>query len=470
MNSLSTSDIPPAPSHQHHLVHSQHQLASVQQQQQQQQQEALLSKKRTRVTPSQLRVLEETFSTSATPDSKMRKMLAAKLQMPERSIQIWFQNRRAKVKLLHRRALLREEQEAARAKMYAEAAAAAAAMHQHQQHHHHMPPPPPLPSSTHAPHHQHQHQQHHHASVHGIPPPPPLAIAAAAAGTSYWYTSPTSTMMTPASAKSTSPTTTTTMMMESYQQHQHQQHHHGHHKLTAMDRCWSAEPLYSYSSSSNSSSSSSAMSASMPLYISPSPTPHPAPCSSSLDDLSSGWIHANAITIGTWHRMKINAQDLQCCFQLQERAFEWHIRDSSYHFKMVISFDAIACLDISILDNGIFAQMDIDLTEPPLFFMETMDDNNLSSSSSSWIQCSDFTEGMQATCHLHHTIRGLATDLQQDLLQMINMDKHLCQVIRFPTLETSAATSMPPSFDDMAATNTVMPTHLLADALPPLPF
>lgn len=79
------------------------------------------SKKRTRVTPSQLTILEETFNVSATPDSKMRKQLAFKLQMPERSIQIWFQNRRAKVKMLQRRVLLRQEQEAARARLCAEA-------------------------------------------------------------------------------------------------------------------------------------------------------------------------------------------------------------------------------------------------------------------------------------------------------------------------------------------------------------
>jgi hypothetical protein len=111
-------------------------IPSQQQQQQQQLQEQEQehnlhhddphSKKRTRVTPTQLAILEDTFSVSATPDSKMRKHLAQKLQMPERSIQIWFQNRRAKVKMLQRRALLREEQDMARAKLYAEAAAAAA--------------------------------------------------------------------------------------------------------------------------------------------------------------------------------------------------------------------------------------------------------------------------------------------------------------------------------------------------------
>jgi hypothetical protein len=101
------------------------------------------SKKRTRVTPSQLTILEETFNVSATPDSKMRKQLAFKLQMPERSIQIWFQNRRAKVKMLQRRVLLRQEQEQARARLCAEATS--------------HPPPNPY---WFAQHHQQQQQQH----------------------------------------------------------------------------------------------------------------------------------------------------------------------------------------------------------------------------------------------------------------------------------------------------------------------
>lgn len=71
------------------------------------------TKKRTRVTPGQLAILEETFSMTATPDSKLRKQLAERLKMPERSIQIWFQNRRAKVKMLQKRVLLRQEQEEA---------------------------------------------------------------------------------------------------------------------------------------------------------------------------------------------------------------------------------------------------------------------------------------------------------------------------------------------------------------------
>lgn len=62
------------------------------------------SKKRTRATPEQLAVLEETFVSNTSPNSKVREQLAEKLNMSERSIQIWFQNRRAKVKTIQKRA------------------------------------------------------------------------------------------------------------------------------------------------------------------------------------------------------------------------------------------------------------------------------------------------------------------------------------------------------------------------------
>ncbi|OLL25154.1 Homeobox protein HOY1, partial [Neolecta irregularis DAH-3] len=62
-----------------------------------------VNKKRQRATLEQLSVLEETFAVNPTPNSKVRQALAQTIQMTERSVQIWFQNRRAKMKLLQRR-------------------------------------------------------------------------------------------------------------------------------------------------------------------------------------------------------------------------------------------------------------------------------------------------------------------------------------------------------------------------------
>lgn len=55
-------------------------------------------KPRKRTSKEQLAVLEKTFETNVKPDASLRKTLAVQLEMTPRSVQVWFQNRRAKVK------------------------------------------------------------------------------------------------------------------------------------------------------------------------------------------------------------------------------------------------------------------------------------------------------------------------------------------------------------------------------------
>ncbi|KAI8880776.1 homeobox-domain-containing protein [Backusella circina FSU 941] len=312
------------------------------------------SKKRTRVSPSQLAILEETFNVSATPDSKMRKQLAQKLEMPERSIQIWFQNRRAKVKMLQRRALLRQEQDVARARLCAEATS-------QRNNYGYWYPPAKLPI-----HRAWSSDMIHPPAIPPPPPPPPTIFQ-------HPFTS------NPPTANSNN---------NDFE-----------------------EDIYSLTVSP-----STPQSFSVPRRLESEPLQQ-----SHLS--SAGLITATAVTIGSWHRMKINQQDLMCYYKLSERAFSWHIRDSSYHFKMMISFDIISNIELNVLEDNISAQIDIDLIEPPIFFMEN--------SSGTWVQCSDFTEGMQASCVLRHIMRGLASDLRQELLGIASMDERLCQITQF---------------------------------------
>ncbi|OAQ26090.1 homeobox-domain-containing protein, partial [Linnemannia elongata AG-77] len=67
-------------------------------------------KKRTRASAEQLAILEDTFLTNQSPNSKVREILAKKVKMSERSIQIWFQNRRAKVKQAQKRTELVQQE------------------------------------------------------------------------------------------------------------------------------------------------------------------------------------------------------------------------------------------------------------------------------------------------------------------------------------------------------------------------
>lgn len=52
-----------------------------------------MNKKRQRATPEQLAVLEKAFLINASPNAKMRETISAQINMTERSVQIWFQNR-----------------------------------------------------------------------------------------------------------------------------------------------------------------------------------------------------------------------------------------------------------------------------------------------------------------------------------------------------------------------------------------
>lgn len=61
------------------------------------------NKKRQRATPKQLSVLRSEFLINSTPNAKIREEIGRKIDMTERSVQIWFQNKRAKAKQFARK-------------------------------------------------------------------------------------------------------------------------------------------------------------------------------------------------------------------------------------------------------------------------------------------------------------------------------------------------------------------------------
>ncbi|KAI9291940.1 homeobox-domain-containing protein, partial [Neoconidiobolus thromboides FSU 785] len=68
--------------------------------------------RRSRASREQVAILEESFKSNNQPSAKARELLAKKLNMPERTVQIWFQNRRAKIKLGQRKHHLALKEEA----------------------------------------------------------------------------------------------------------------------------------------------------------------------------------------------------------------------------------------------------------------------------------------------------------------------------------------------------------------------
>ncbi|KAI7870368.1 homeobox domain-containing protein [Spinellus fusiger] len=313
-----------------------------------------LSRKRTRVTPSQLRILEDVFAASATPGSKMRKQLATQLDMSERSIQIWFQNRRAKVKTLQKRALLREEHDATRAYGYSSA----------------------FPFGFQRPH-------------------PKMPIPRA------WSTDGPSLQSLPT--------------------------------FYSFPGDMATMPPTLHSSSSNTMNRHNRVSPSLPVFLGKEALSRRTDSESISAHSFSHYgqttfsIPVNSVTVGHWHRMRINRHDLHCQYDIQERTLTWYIRDSIYYFKMVLPFHSISSIRLTVLEDTAFATVDIDIMEPPLFFMEgghsaTIDHPH-------WIQCSDFTEGVQANCVLCHTLQGYTSDLKREMLALAEIDHRLAQIM-----------------------------------------
>lgn len=63
------------------------------------------NQKRQRATQDQLTTLEMEFNKNPTPTATVRERIAEEINMTERSVQIWFQNRRAKIKMLAKKSL-----------------------------------------------------------------------------------------------------------------------------------------------------------------------------------------------------------------------------------------------------------------------------------------------------------------------------------------------------------------------------
>ncbi|KAI9894321.1 MAG: hypothetical protein M1814_003077 [Vezdaea aestivalis] len=63
------------------------------------------NQKRQRATQDQLGTLEVEFNKNPTPTAVVRERIAQEIEMTERSVQIWFQNRRAKIKLLAKKSI-----------------------------------------------------------------------------------------------------------------------------------------------------------------------------------------------------------------------------------------------------------------------------------------------------------------------------------------------------------------------------
>ncbi|TPX55811.1 hypothetical protein PhCBS80983_g05010 [Powellomyces hirtus] len=344
------------------------------------------SKKRARATPEQLAILEETFLTQTSPNAKLREILASKVNMTERSIQIWFQNRRAKVKLMQKRAAQHAAQEQAhRAQSYL---AATYGMHGGYYN----------PYGTGFP-----------FSPYGQPAIQPRPAMGRSSSVDFSAIGMGMRMATgPGAVRTTTgPGNNAALdlagainggqaMPQMQQQPQQQQ------QATTRPR-QNSEPY-----------------GNLPVH---KQGQWPSSLSSSLPPSTK--LSAESLSIGSWRRVPIASNDLSCTIQSDAQTIRYEIAEGPSRFKIEYPFAALVSVSFDAVD-AFHGQLLLDISMPPVFFME----NSGGMTQPTWTQCRDFTENMQATCVLRHVIKGNAQALAAEWGRVCQSTPHLQRVTR----------------------------------------
>jgi len=324
-------------------------------------------RKRSRATPEQLAILEATFEKNTSPNSKLREVLAEKVHMSERSIQIWFQNRRAKVKNTQKR----NQQAAFQDQLFK----------------------------------SQFYYQYSGGMYTGYPP----------------YGQP---MYQPAISKvmNRSKSIDATNM---YGQSLNPVPEGATIANPALGRFGFAQsqgginlPVGEYGARSSLAQNLSMV---KPDLGSPS-TLIPSPEKNFYNFTN------NALVIGTWRRIAVaNDQDsLRCSFSIVEKQIRWLIKEQNIRFKVEFPFSSIGQILLEPLTGSVSTgKLSFTLIKVPTFWMETNGPTN-----PTWNLSGDFTEHQQASKVFRHVIEGDYNHLRVEVDTIVRSSPDLRQLCR----------------------------------------
>lgn len=142
-------------------------------------------------------------------------------------------------------------------------------------------------------------------------------------------------------------------------------------------------------------------------------------------------LSGEALSIGTWRRVALAPEDLDCKINLLEKSVRWQIMESGSRFKIEFPLQSVSSLKFETTD-GISGQITAELIQAPQFFMEIV---NMSAGNPTWTQCRDFTEGHQATTIFRHVLRGSASAMQEELMALASADPYLQGIIQIASIQ-----------------------------------
>ncbi|KAI9481349.1 MAG: hypothetical protein EXX96DRAFT_566380 [Benjaminiella poitrasii] len=390
--------------------------------------------KRTRATPEQLTILENTFNTNPSPNSRVREQLSFQLGMSERSIQIWFQNRRAKVKNQAKRSLQDIQRQTA----------ANAALTSCQQQDHKAIDP----NLYYHYYYYYLHQQQQQA-ITNRPPLPSSSISTPTITSKHIAPRPYfRTTLTPDLTLSAS-TSSSTSSITSEKSKSYRYHHHRSsstpssitERITTTTHCLNPYPYVSREALAErqrilnnhtamqvqfsgmmpfDSSKEKGLSATTTITEESFYEIHPNSntiCSSSSFKQTIIGLTVNTLQIGSWKRVT----DLYCQVDLSQRTLNWYLSDTlqQQSFRIVISLNLIQFIRLEFCAQY---RIEFCVSSPDQvkFFMTVNDQ---------WIQCHDFTQDLQASTEKLHVLQGPVNVLDAEFMQVLVQASELQSLI-----------------------------------------
>jgi hypothetical protein len=157
---------------------------------------------------------------------------------------------------------------------------------------------------------------------------------------------------------------------------------------------------------------------------------------------------STSLCIGEWRRIK----PLICLFSQRNQSFTWYLSSESVGFKLECPISSVTKITftgpseptIHEYSEGITqwqGQLTLELSRPPQFYMEVFRSSakahemEVGGHKAAWRQCTDFTEGKQATSTLKHIVSGSYDALRQAVMQLYEASGKVSTLIELQEME-----------------------------------
>ncbi|KAI9358382.1 hypothetical protein BD770DRAFT_419764 [Pilaira anomala] len=388
-------------------------------------------RKRTRTSPEQLTILEKSFSTNPSPNNRVREQLSLQLGMPERSIQIWFQNRRAKVKNQAKRNIQLKDSTLYHQQQYAATAAAAAcqsAAFQQQK-------DSIDPNLYYYYYYYYFHQQQQQQQQQQQPVP---STSYSTPSTTHSWSMPDLTLSASTSSSSNTsrrqyPSTSSHQQHRSTSSSSSSSHSHASEQRT---RAHSVGPYPYYRKSTPQERHAS---------LGPSPQTPQFMYSTNESRLYQSTImeepystisshvkqpqaqqkfnlSAQTLQIGSWKRVC----DLNCQIDLSRRTIQWCIGDEEQKFRMDINLNLVQYIKTTANRLEFFLSSPLEIK---FYMTTTTTEQHDQKKKKSWIQCHDFTQDKQASLENIHVLESFDHVLHTQFMELLMLAPELQSLI-----------------------------------------